>query len=72
MTIDSELGRNGDFALTDVALYEIISNRKHRYSFGRFIRPALQMLIDALCNTRLIFYPEGCVIEGKGSHGVNG
>lgn len=63
MVIDSEVGRSGDFALTDIALYEIVGNRKRRYSFGRFIRPALLMLIDALRNTRLIFYPDA--IEGR-------
>lgn len=56
--IDPE--RGGDFALT---LYEIVGNRKRPYSFSRFIRSALLMLIDALCNARLIFYPGA--IEGR-------
>lgn len=58
LMVDSKVRRSGDFALTDIALYETVGNRKHRYSFGRFIRSALLMLIDALCNSRLIFYPD--------------
>lgn len=58
-----EIPKSSDAAISDIALYEMVGNHKRRYSFGRFIRPALLMLIDALCNTCLIFYPD--TIEGR-------